>query len=36
LVIVSELMSAVTGVREIGERMLTGNDLAYMDDKVEE
>jgi len=30
LLIINELMS------EIGERMLTGNDLAYMDDKVEE
>jgi len=35
-VAISPLMIAATGVREIGERMLTGNDLAYMDNKVEE
>jgi hypothetical protein len=29
-------MSAVAHVRELGGRMLTGNDLACMDDKDEE
>jgi hypothetical protein len=33
LVIISLLMSAVTHVRELGGRMLTGNDLVCMDDK---
>jgi hypothetical protein len=35
LVIISSLMSAVAHVRELGGRMLTGNDLACMDDKDE-
>ena len=35
LVIISSLR-AVTHVRELGGRMLTGNDLACMDDKDEE
>jgi hypothetical protein len=32
---ISSLMSAVTHMRELGGRMLTGNDLACMDDNVD-